>query len=986
MAYSLTTATREKNLHIRYGLAFAAMLSVLLSTTAANAQTPIPIDLSISAFSRDYVQRAYVAYYGRAADPAGLNYWAARMDSEGQSLAAIIGAFGNSQEFNGRYGGLTSSALVTKIYQQALARDPDPAGLAYYVGELAAGRKTLQSITLDVLGGASTAPDSITVANKLDVAGFYTEYVAEGCPYAGEQEGVNALAGVNANAATVTTARNAIETRCLTAGLVGPDDTGLKTGGISPPPPMSIVPERPMGGKGVAVKVTVPGATNITLTRTGGGCGTLAAASGASPLSINGIAAENGFCDLTATANLPGGVTKVLAGHFEIQASKPDLPPVTPVGGIFVLRRFPTVAAPGVGPTIMSINGPPGFVNGGTATYDVNYTGQQPIRAALVRVPGYEGYFRVPVSANNGIVSFTLNFASDFFSPTTNAASVLRQRSRMQQAVNAGSLDLQVSLEDQVGVFGSSILLSLLGQEVSTGEVKISIAWDTPTDVDLHVIEPSGEEIYYGNLDSATGGKLDLDSNPGCSIDGINNEHVSWPLGQSPSGDFTVRVHMFASGCGEPAGAADAAGTLTMVYCGDDSPKRIPFYLAGEGASQTFTFKSRCKLRVSGTVRFEDFPVTDTGLGASAMVPSRYVHMQVWRHKSSGGDDLLAEGDTDAAGKYDITFENDDPQNPGFYVQVVAQQDSATLKQAVRNLNNDIYAFRSPKANEPLLDSSNPPADKKGFKLDIDVKKVDGGAALNIFDVGVDSSDYARSYLGTTPPMLNFKWTAGTNPFNLNVSFYTKASNSIFVLSKATDKDEYDDTVLGHEYGHFIMQTYSVNNSPNGNHYAKGASVPALAWSEGWATFFGVSSQKRTSYVDSDGTGGLSIFDPIETLDATNVLGNVGGTLSGNISENVVAAVLMDLHDTTNETNDTIQNKSTNIWQILTTYLAGGYAKFVDRGAAGRDLVDFLDGWFCLGYGDKGADDTEGMRGIVKGIHQLSYDFPTLASCKLTPP
>jgi len=44
--------------------------------------------------------------------------------------------------------------------------------------------------------------------------------------------------------------------------------------------------------------------------------------------------------------------------------------------------------------------------------------------------------------------------------------------------------------------------------------------------------------------------------------------------------------------------------------------------------------------------------------------------------------------------------------------------------------------------------------------------------------------------------------------------------------------------------------------------------------------------------------------------------------------------------------------------------------------------VDFLDGWFCLGYGDMGANDTEGMRGIVKTLHGLSYDFAAVAPCK----
>jgi hypothetical protein len=165
-------------------------------------------------YSRVYVQKAYVAYYGRPADPAGLDYWAARMDAEGHSLDAIIAAFGTSDEFNRRYGGLGYTALVTRIYQQALGREPDQTGLDWYVNELMAGRKTLQTITLDVLNGATTAPDSVVVADKLDVAAYYTAKVAAGCSYGTEQTGVNTLTGVTASYSTVTAAKAAIDSRC----------------------------------------------------------------------------------------------------------------------------------------------------------------------------------------------------------------------------------------------------------------------------------------------------------------------------------------------------------------------------------------------------------------------------------------------------------------------------------------------------------------------------------------------------------------------------------------------------------------------------------------------------------------------------------------------------------------------------------------------------------------------------------------------------
>ena len=88
------------------------------------------------------------------------------------------------------------------------------AGLAYYVGELQAGRRTLQSITLDVLNGASTPPDSTVVANKIDVADHYTGKVALGCPYGTELTGLNALASVTSDAATAWSAKLAIESQC----------------------------------------------------------------------------------------------------------------------------------------------------------------------------------------------------------------------------------------------------------------------------------------------------------------------------------------------------------------------------------------------------------------------------------------------------------------------------------------------------------------------------------------------------------------------------------------------------------------------------------------------------------------------------------------------------------------------------------------------------------------------------------------------------
>lgn len=80
---------------------------------------------------------------------------------------------------------------------------------------------------------------------------------------------------------------------------------------------------------------------------------------------------------------------------------------------------------------------------------------------------------------------------------------------------------------------------------VGTGDVQVNVTWDLDVDVDLHVLDPSGAEIYYGNTASASGGVLDLDSNPACSLDHVKAENITWPTGKAPSGTYKVLVDYF---------------------------------------------------------------------------------------------------------------------------------------------------------------------------------------------------------------------------------------------------------------------------------------------------------------------------------------------------------------------------------------------------------------------------------------------------------
>lgn len=89
------------------------------------------------------------------------------------------------------------------------------------------------------------------------------------------------------------------------------------------------------------------------------------------------------------------------------------------------------------------------------------------------------------------------------------------------------------------GAIGEVVGTDVAVTEVGTGDLQISVSWDAASDVDLHVVEPSGEEVFYANTPSMSGGTLDLDS---LCFNDIRNENITWPVGQAPRGHYIVRA------------------------------------------------------------------------------------------------------------------------------------------------------------------------------------------------------------------------------------------------------------------------------------------------------------------------------------------------------------------------------------------------------------------------------------------------------------
>jgi len=127
----------------------------------------------------------------------------------------------------------------------------------------------------------------------------------------------------------------------------------------------------------------------------------------------------------------------------------------------------------------------------------------------------------------------------------TNQAIVVVNYSTIQ--LDGEQANIDVSVQSATGDVSADQSLAVTSVVVGTGELQVSISWDTETDVDLSLLEPTGNRIDFITDEAPSGGKLDLDSNVFCAIDGINNENITYENVTPPSGEYQVEVSFFSA-------------------------------------------------------------------------------------------------------------------------------------------------------------------------------------------------------------------------------------------------------------------------------------------------------------------------------------------------------------------------------------------------------------------------------------------------------
>ncbi len=158
------------------------------------------------------------------------------------------------------------------------------------------------------------------------------------------------------------------------------------------------------------------------------------------------------------------------------------------------------------------------------------------------------------------------------------------------------------------------------------------------------------------------------------------------------------------------------------------------------------------------------------------------------------------------------------------------------------------------------------------------------GGAFNILDQIYIANDFIRTKSTDCPTMtgvctafngsiskVRVFWKPGLSPGvyygspTASISFFIAQDQSslgmatgIYLMGgvngdTCVDTDHFDNSVIIHEYGHFLEKTFAFSDSPGGSHNGNKIIDPRLAWSEGWANFLQSAVRNDSRYVDTKG-------------------------------------------------------------------------------------------------------------------------------------
>jgi subtilisin-like proprotein convertase family protein len=265
------------------------------------------------------------------------------------------------------------------------------------------------------------------------------------------------------------------------------------------------------------------------------------------------------------------------------------------------------------------------------------------------------------------------------------------------------------------------------------------------------------------------------------------------------------------------------------------------------------------------------------------------------------------------------------------------------------------------------------------FTFDYTIPRISGssrvGDPFNIIDCFLAGAEQAYLRTGSkTPPLVSY-WYDGSG---MGTGFYSDLSIRLLggdAGSPTTgDNDGYDDTVLIHEYGHFLAHHYSEDDTPGGGHSVTWYYISTLTWSEGWANFWALAVRNNMLYWDAT-QGDAGFWINFETGEAS--FGEYSDVFVGMNNEAAVAMALYDIFDdaasedlTPGTDDDSFDYGLADIWTVFDASM--------DDPVLLVTMLDFFEGWETL-FPDEDVDEAfldRSMEFVGNGTDTVLLNYP----------
>ena len=143
------------------------------------------------------------------------------------------------------------------------------------------------------------------------------------------------------------------------------------------------------------------------------------------------------------------------------------------------------------------------------------------------------------------------------------------------------------TLQDLQNPFTPEAIEQVPAITLQSGDAQLTLEWTAAADIDISVVDPDGNKVYYENLSVPSGGQLERDvtcRNPMTTNTQVEN--IFWPINSLPAGQYTAEV-LFSEIC-EGEEATDVDFSLNVLTHGQS--QTFTGAVSEENLSVTFEF------------------------------------------------------------------------------------------------------------------------------------------------------------------------------------------------------------------------------------------------------------------------------------------------------------------------------------------------------------------------------------------------------------